>query len=406
MRLISLLALLSLISLSLCSCFHNENDLDARGTCLGDDNQEIGVKNGVKNEEILEQKIRIETNQGDQGEDEDGHGHEGCGCGAKTARIEGEEEQLKNVKEDKEENHEGLADEEWDELIGEEPAYDPDEMVLIKEGFFHLGTDTPYFPQDGEGPMRKVFVDPFYMDAYEVSNREFAKFLRATNHLTDAQKFGWSFVFYQFLSPDLEKQITQAVSGAEWWLPVDGADWRHPEGPGTNITKRIDHPVVHVSHDDAEKFCQWKNKRLPTEAEWEKASRAGYKQKLFSWGNKLTPKGEHRMNIWQGKFPTLNTAEDGFVKTCPVNHFPPNRFGLYNMLGNVWEYTSSFWQIDHSVPAQNTGRYVSKGGSFMCHKSYCYRYRNEARTKNYPQDTTGNMGFRCVKDAPPVSEQA
>ncbi|CDQ97186.1 unnamed protein product [Oncorhynchus mykiss] len=191
-------------------------------------------------------------------------------------------------------------------------------MVLIPGGEFLMGTDSPGIPQDGEGPQRRVHLDHFYMDAHEVSNRHFQSFINATGYITEAERFGDSFVFEGVLSEEVKSQISQAVAAAPWWLPVRGADWRHPEGPESSITDRLDHPVLHVSWQDAVAYCSWAYKRLPTEAEWEYACRGGLQERLYPWGNKLKPKGQHYANLWQGKFPTHNSEEDGYTKTSPV----------------------------------------------------------------------------------------
>ncbi|XP_071374344.1 formylglycine-generating enzyme [Centroberyx affinis] len=277
------------------------------------------------------------------------------------------------------------------------------QMVLISGGEFLMGTDNPGIPPDGEGPQRPVHLDSFYMDIQEVSNRQFHSFINATGYITEAERFGDSFVFEGVLSETVKSQISQAVAAAPWWLPVKGANWRHPEGPDSNITDRLDHPVLHVSWADAVAYCTWAQKRLPTEAEWEFACRGGLKDRLFPWGNKLNPKGQHYANLWQGDFPTHNSAEDGYTKTSPVMSFPANGFGLYDMVGNAWEWTSDWWTVHHPTdrqhnpegPPSGTDR-VKKGGSYMCHKSYCYRYRCAARSQNTPDSSASNLGFRCV----------
>lgn len=283
-------------------------------------------------------------------------------------------------------------------------------MVPIPAGVFTMGTDDPQIKQDGEAPARRVTVDAFYMDAYEVSNADFEKFVNSTGYLTEAEKFGDSFVFEGMLSEPVKAQIHQAVAAAPWWLPVKGADWRHPEGPDSTILHRSNHPVLHVSWNDAVAYCAWAGKRLPTEAEWEYSCRGGLQNRLFPWGNKLQPKGQHYANIWQGEFPVTNTGEDGFQGTAPVDAFPPNGYGLYNIVGNAWEWTSDWWTVHHSAeetlnpkgPTSGKDR-VKKGGSYMCHKSYCYRYRCAARSQNTPDSSASNLGFRCAADHLPTA---
>ncbi|XP_032997074.1 formylglycine-generating enzyme [Lacerta agilis] len=282
------------------------------------------------------------------------------------------------------------------------------QMASIPAGVFTMGTDEPAIQQDGESPARRVHIEHFFMDRYEVSNAEFEKFVNATGYLTEAERFGDSFVFEGVLSEQVKTGIHQAVAIAPWWLPVKGANWKHPEGPDSNISNRMDHPVLHVSWNDAVAFCSWAGKRLPTEAEWEYSCRGGLENRLFPWGNKLHPSGRHYANIWQGEFPTSNTGEDGYQGTAPVTSFPPNGYGLYNIVGNAWEWTSDWWGVRHSAdetynpkgPPTGTDR-VKKGGSYMCHKSYCYRYRCTARSQNTPDSSASNLGFRCAADTLP-----
>lgn len=215
-----------------------------------------------------------------------------------------------------------------------------------------------------------------------------------------------------FVSKEVNENIQQAVEGAEWWLPVPRASWKQPEGKGSTIRNRLDHPVVHVSWNDAQAFCNWKNKRLPTEAEWEFACRGGKENRLFPWGNNYMPHNEHRVNIWQGKFPKENTREDGFNGTGPVDHFEQNKFGLCNIVGNVWEWVLDGWTTSHTRKPQKDPRapslgvdHVKKGGSFMCSKTFCYRYRCSARSKNSPDSSAHNLGFRCAKSLQKVGEK-
>ena len=280
--------------------------------------------------------------------------------------------------------------------------------VKLDGGEFLMGTENPDgFPADGEGPVRKVNVDGFYMDRYPVTNEAFAEFAQATQHQTEAERFGWSFVFKGHIAPeDYSRLVEDTVLSAPWWCKVPGANWRHPEGPDSSIASRPHHPVVHVSWNDAARFAQWAGKRLPTEAEWEFAARGGLEQKLYPWGDELTPGGRHLCNIWQGDFPDTDRAEDGYNAPAPVDAFPPNAFGLYTITGNAWEWCADWFhpayhawatRVNPLGPRQGTGR-VIKGGSYLCHKSYCNRYRVAARSANTPDSTTTNMSFRCVRD--------
>ena len=283
-------------------------------------------------------------------------------------------------------------------------------MILLHGGEFLMGTDSREgYPADGEGPVRKVRLRSFWIDPVAVSNARFGRFVEASGYRTEAERFGWSFVFAGLLPDDFPP--TRAVADAPWWRQVHGADWRHPEGRHSTIEDRTDHPVLHVSWNDAVAYCRWAGLRLPTEAEWEYAARGGLVQQRYPWGDKLTPDGEHRMNVWQGTFPGLNTVEDGFVGTAPVDAYPPNGYGLYNMTGNAWEwcadwFSPSFHQKGHPkgprdnpVGPPSGDRKLMRGGSYLCHKSYCFRYRVAARSSNTPDSSTGNLGFRCVRDA-------
>jgi formylglycine-generating enzyme required for sulfatase activity len=211
-------------------------------------------------------------------------------------------------------------------------------MVRLEGGTFHMGSESPdAFAADGEGPVRRVTVSSFYISKYAVTNEQFAEFVRATEYRTEAECFGWSFVFRNHVN---EPAAGPAAPGTPWWVQVDGTDWAHPEGPDSNITGRSHHPVVHVSWSDAVAFCAWGGYRLPTEAEWEYAARGGLDQKTYPWGDELTPDGRHMCNIWQGEFPNFDSGEDGFTTVAPVNAFKPNAFGIYNAVGNVWEWCS------------------------------------------------------------------
>ncbi len=281
-----------------------------------------------------------------------------------------------------------------------------DDMVLIGGGSFLMGSDDQWaYPADGEGPVREISLDSFWIDAMAVSNEAFASFIEATGYATEAERFGWSFVFAGLLPDDFPP--TQAVVEAPWWRKVEGADWRHPEGPQSSLEDRLDHPVLHVSWNDAQAYCTWAGRRLPTEAEWEFAARGGLDGKAFPWGDEREPGGEHRMNVWQGAFPTNNTEADGYYGTCPVHAFPPNGYGLHNVTGNVWEWGADWFDPrfhqqdrDHDPRGPSAGALkIQKGGSYLCHDSYCRRYRVAARQGNSPDSPTGNTGFRCARDA-------
>lgn len=278
-------------------------------------------------------------------------------------------------------------------------------MVEIDAGSFWMGSDGgDGFPADGEGPRHKVRLRPFLIDRTAVTNAQFAEFAAATGYLTDAEQLGWSFVFHLLLPAEFP--ATRAIACAPWWRQVEGASWRHPEGPGSSTEQRMDHPVVHVSWQDAAAYARWAHKRLPTEAEWEYAARGNLASAVYPWGDELTPDGEHRCNIWQGRFPVENTREDGFVGTAPVASFAANGCGLHDMAGNVWEWCADWFsptyyqespRTDPRGPRDGTAR-VIRGGSYLCHASYCNRYRVAARSQNTPDSSTGNMGFRCARD--------
>jgi formylglycine-generating enzyme required for sulfatase activity len=279
-------------------------------------------------------------------------------------------------------------------------------MVLLNGGEFLMGCDDRWaYPRDGEGPVRRISLDPFWIDAHAVTNDEFARFTEEAEYPTEAERFGWSFVFAGLLPDDFP--ATRSVAQAPWWRQVEGADWRHPAGPQSDLAGRGRHPVVHVSWADAVAFCAWQGTRLPSEAEWEHAARGGLRGKVFPWGDELEPDGRHAMNVFQGRFPAEDTAADGFAGTAPVDAFGPNGFGAYNMTGNVWEWCADWYSptyYRHSAtrdpqgPADGTHR-VMRGGSYLCHESYCRRYRVAARSANTPDSSTDNLGFRVAADA-------
>ncbi|GIY08580.1 formylglycine-generating enzyme [Caerostris darwini] len=331
---------------------------------------------------------------------------ESCGCASsRDSKLSAKEQQCSSGIDGEKDCGSNSADKYLEENQNLENKGDNQwaNTVLIKGGKFKMGTDKPVFVADGEGPARQVIIDDFYLEAYEVSNKNFEEFVEKTGHITEAEKFGDSFVLDSLLSEEVKKTISQAVAAAPWWLPVKGADWRHPEGIDSNIEERMDHPVIHVSWNDAVAYCKWKGMRLPTEAEWEYACKSGLQDRLFPWGNKQMPQNKHYMNIWQGTFPTNNTEEDGYISTAPVTAFPSTHFGLKNIVGNVWEWTEDWWNTQHSAEDQRNPKgpksgkdKVKKGGSYMCHKSYCYRFRCAARSQNTPDTSAGNVGFRCA----------
>jgi len=280
-----------------------------------------------------------------------------------------------------------------------------DDLLTLDGGEFLMGSeDADSSSDDGEGPIRAVTLSAFRISAVTVSNDRFATFVDATGHTTEAERYGWSFVFGGLLPDDFPP--TRGVEQAPWWRQVFGADWRHPEGPGSSIADRADHPVVHVAFTDALAYCRWAGVRLPTEAEWEYSARGGLEQRRLPWGDELTPHGEHRCNVWQGRFPTVNTMEDGFLGTAPVDAYRPNGFGLHNVSGNVWEWCADWFDAgfsrrprhDPRGPSSGSAK-VIRGGSYLCHSSYCNRYRVAARSSNTPDTSTGNTGFRVAQDA-------
>jgi formylglycine-generating enzyme len=281
-------------------------------------------------------------------------------------------------------------------------------MKLLPGGPFLMGTDSSEaWAADGEGPIREVTIKPFFIDETAVTNKQFAAFVKATGFKTEAERFGWSFVFHnQVPKAKKSKLVDQTVQGLNWWCKVNGASWAHPEGPGSDVRQRQDHPAIHLTWNDAIAYCRWAGKRLLTEAEWEYAARGGQVQKIYPWGDDLSPGGRHLCNIWQGQFPHQDSAADGWRGTCPVRSFPANGFGLYEVSGNVWEWCSDWFSPSYHVHAPKLNpkgppfgeRKMMKGGSYLCHASYCNRYRVAARTSNTPDSSTGNCGFRCARD--------
>lgn len=277
------------------------------------------------------------------------------------------------------------------------------ETVLIPGGTALVGTKAPGIQDDGEGPLRKVKIKPFRIGVTTITNAQFAAFIQATGYVTEAERFGWSFVFHTDV-PDTVGD-TMGIDGLEWWRRVDGAMWRCPNGPGTQAAAHPDHPVTQVSWTDATAYARWAGGRLPQEAEWEHAARGGLQDVPYPWGTAApNDTDSFPCNIWQGTFPTVDTAADGWHGTAPARSFAPNGYGLYNVVGNVWEWTSEPYRIrslKKSVKqklAGMPGYKLSKGGSFLCHRSYCFRYRIAARTGNSPDSAAPHHGLRVVWD--------
>ncbi|NBC35062.1 SUMF1/EgtB/PvdO family nonheme iron enzyme [Novosphingobium sp. FSY-8] len=307
-------------------------------------------------------------------------------------------------------------------------------MALIPGGVFAMGSDA-FYPE--EAPVRRVRVDAFHIDVTPVTNAQFAAFVAASGYQTFAQTPPDP-AQYPGMDPAL------AVAGSlvftmtdrpvdlgdpsQWWRWVPGADWAHPTGPDSGIDDIMDHPVVHVTHQDAAAYAAWAGKRLPTEAEHEYAARGGLEGVEYAWGDELTPGGVHLANTWQGLFPFANTLEDGWVRTSPVGHYPANPYGLYDMIGNTWEITEDWWSlpanlprpkkkagsccaidnprggfraksVDPAEPTNRMARKVIKGGSHLCAPSYCQRYRPAARHPMALDSSTSHIGFRCAADA-------
>ncbi len=278
------------------------------------------------------------------------------------------------------------------------------EQIHVRAGSFTMGDSSgDRNPADGEVPLHEVRLDGFNIDATTFTNDDFARFADATGYATEAETFGFSAVFHLALDAPREDIVGQPP-GTPWWYGVRGADWRHPGGRGSTIDALGEHPVVHVSWNDAQAYCAWAGRRLPTEAEWEYASRGGLVGAKYPWGDDEVDAGGWRANIFQGVFPGENTVEDGYLTTAPVRSFAPNGYGLWQTVGNVWEWCADRYSPHYyrESPAENpTGPdqgevRVMRGGSYLCHISYCNRYRNSARSQNTPDSSMGNAGFRTV----------
>lgn len=323
-----------------------------------------------------------------------GTGHQGCGCGCGTPGREAFVE------------------------LGSRPAAATAakpadgrhgvEQRRVPAGTFTMGDSSgDRNPGDGETPLHEVTLDAFEIDATTVTNADFARFVADTGYRTEAETFGFSAVFHLALEADPADIMGQA-DGTPWWFGVRGADWAHPGGPLSTTDGRDDHPVTHVSWNDAVAYCAWAGRRLPTEAEWEYAARGGLDGTKYPWGDAEVDDGGWRANIWQGSFPQTNTQDDGWLTTAPVRTFEPNGYGLWQPVGNVWEWCQDWFDptyYRHSPaanpagPGQGGGR-ILRGGSYLCHISYCNRYRNSARSSNTPDSSMGNAGFRTVALTP------
>lgn len=274
----------------------------------------------------------------------------------------------------------------------------------VPGGFFEMGTRKSRFSEDYDSPRRKVHVSAFRMSPVTVTTRDYHRFVQATGYRTVAEQEGWSYVFKLLLPRPGDYPVSPP--GLPWWRQVMGAAWHSPEGPGTGWQDRADHPVTHVSWFDALAYCQWAGLRLPTEAEWERAARGGLACRKFPWGDDLEPGGHHAMNVWQGDFPEVNTAADGWIGTAPAESFAPNGFGMFNMTGNVWEWVADYY-APHPAPVSDlpprdpagpkTGHArIQRGGSFLCHVSYCDRYHVHSRTRSDPDSSASHSGFRVA----------
>lgn len=284
-------------------------------------------------------------------------------------------------------------------------SLDAPSLVMLHGNEFTMGNDIDEgFSADGEGPTRRVTVGDFGISRATVTNEEFALFVRQTGYITTAEQCGRSFVFYLQIPEARRPQMRRVASGLQWWLDVEGACWQRPEGPGSDILKRRDYPVVHLSWIDAQIYCEWAGCSLPTEAEWEFAARGGRSGQRYPWGDALEPEGRAQCNIWRGRFPHSWEGE-GLPGPMPARSFEPNGYSLYNMCGNVWEWCADWFSVDYHAATSAidpcfdlpTGRRSLRGGSFLCHDSYCNRYRVAARSSNTPTSSASNIGMRVVR---------
>lgn len=317
--------------------------------------------------------------------------------------------------------------------VAQKSTEQPEGMIWIPGGEFTMGCKEQTCAQEAMTPHR-VRVDGFWMDETEVTNAAFKKFVEATNYVTVAERpVDWEEIKKQSppgtpKPPDESLQPGSLVftpptnvvilnNYMQWWSWVNGADWRHPEGPNSSIEGKENHPVVHIAYEDAQAYAKWAGKSLPTEAQYEFAARGGLDEKTFSWGDELNPQGKFLANYFQGSFPSKNTAEDGFAGSAPVKSFPPNGYGLYDIVGNVWELCSDWYGVETATtatsgvtvnPAGPTSsqdpldpyaiKHVSKGGSFLCSVQYCSNYKPSGRQGSAFDTGMNHTGFRCVKN--------
>ena len=277
-------------------------------------------------------------------------------------------------------------------------------LLRLPGGEFRMGTDSAEgFPQDGEGPSRRVRVAPFLLAETTVTNAQFRAFVRATHYVTQAEELGSSFVFWLQLPEPLRQAARRTAAGLPWWVPVEGACWQRPLGPGSTILDRLDHPVVHVSWHDAQAYCDWSGTRLPSEAQWEFAARGGLEGARYPWGDELADEGRGLCQIWRGRFPD-RPAEGWTPGPVAAADFAPNGYGLHQMAGNVWEWCADWFSpryhldtsADEPLQSRPSGRRAMRGGSFLCHASYCNRYRVAGRSHNTPVSAASNIGFRVA----------
>jgi sulfatase modifying factor 1 len=313
--------------------------------------------------------------------------------------------------------------------VSSPPGQAPAGMTWIPGGQFWMGADDSHMADTK--PWHRVYVDGYWMDTAEVTNEQFARFVKATGYVTVAERTPRAEDYPQalpeklvagsvvFSPPDHPVELDNQL---RWWSYIPGANWRHPEGPNSDIKDRMNHPVVHVAYDDAVAYCNWAGKRLPTEAEFEFASRGGLDRKRYAWGDEFMPGGKHMANTFQGHFPNTNSGDDGYEATAPVGSFPANRYGLFDMAGNVWEWTSDWYRADYYQRLAASGeiamnpkgppdsfdpsepgvqKRVHRGGSYLCTDQYCSRYIAGGRGKGEPDTGTNHLGFRGVRDSSP-----